>query len=162
MPGQSTVPTIWVAPVRSHCTPITISWFAPAGARLPRSAVTPTRAVNRTISRLRMGRLPFLAYSVREWPDPEVVADVPPESVEPLGLHDEEEDDERPEQHEAQVGDEVEHGLRLEEQAAERLHGDPDHDRQQGHEGGAEDGPQHRAEPADDDHREVVDRHVDL
>src|SRR6266700_2803646 len=32
--------------------------------------------------------------SVREWPGPEGVADIPPQTVQPLGLDDEEEDDE--------------------------------------------------------------------
>src|SRR4029453_6438644 len=86
------------------------------------SPLTPT-----STSAVRMARncvmclSPFLA-SVREGPDAEIVAHVPPQAVQTLWLHDEEEDDESAEQHEAEVGDEVEHGLRLEEHAAEGLH----------------------------------------
>src|SRR5713101_7858830 len=45
--------------------------------------------------------------SVREGPDPEGVADIPPQTVQPLGLDDEEEDDEGTEHHEAGVGQPV-------------------------------------------------------
>jgi hypothetical protein len=38
--------------------------------------------------------------SVRAWPDPEGVADIPPQTVQALGLDDEEEDDEGTEHHE--------------------------------------------------------------
>src|SRR4029453_18356166 len=159
LPGQRTVPTIWVAPVRSHCMPITISWFAVAGA-----ACTPVKPIrtSKTISRSRMIVVLSSRTSVREWPDPEVVANVPPESVQPLRLHDEEKDDESAEHHESQVGDEVHHGLRLEEHAPEGLHAQTDDDGEQGDEHGAEDRAQNRAQPSHDDHGEVVDVDVDL
>src|SRR5437660_7005309 len=104
----------------------------------------------------------LLAYSVRERPDTEVAADVPPQAVQALRLHDEEEDDEGAEQHEAKVRNQVQDGLRLEEDSAERLHGVADHDGQQRDEDGPEDRAQHGAEPADDDHGQVVDRDADL
>src|SRR3989475_9878733 len=100
--------------------------------------------------------------SVREWPGPKVAADVPPEPVQSLGLDDQEKDDEGAEQHEAEIGNQVEHGLRREEDPAEGLQGVADDDGQQGDEDGAEDRAQHRAEAADDDHGQVVDRHADL
>src|SRR5678815_2674625 len=92
MPGHRTVPTIWVGPVRSHWTPMTISpldwaWDEPAANRLPAA----------TISAVAMARNCFiafslLAHSVRERPDSEVAPDVPPETVQALGLHDQKED----------------------------------------------------------------------
>src|SRR6185295_19888973 len=100
--------------------------------------------------------------SVREWPDAEVIPDVPPQAVQAVRLHDQEEDDQGAEHHEAEVGDEVEHDLLGQEYAAEGLHAQADHDGQEGNEDGPEDGPEDGAEPADDDHGEVVDRHSDL
>jgi hypothetical protein len=44
--------------------------------------------------------------SVREWPDAEGVPDIPAQTVQPLRLDDEEEDDEGAEYHEAEVGNE--------------------------------------------------------
>src|SRR5437764_13593128 len=104
----------------------------------------------------------LLAYSVRERPDTEVAADVPPQAVQAFGLHDEEEDDEGAEQHEAEIRNQVQDGLRLEEDSAERLHGVADHDGQQGDDDGPEDRAQHGAEPADDEHGQVVDGDADL
>src|SRR5256885_13729676 len=94
----------------------------------------------------------LLAYSVRERPDTEVAPDVPPQAVQALGLHDQEEDDEGAEQHEAEVRNQVQDGLRLEEDSAERLHGVTGHDGQQRDEDGPEDRAQHGAETAHDDH----------
>src|SRR5215470_18885769 len=129
MPGQRIVPTIWVAPVRSHCTPMTISpldWANDGAAVRPTARVS---AVTKDRTCL-MSVLLSSRSSVRERPNPEVVADVPPQPVQPVGLHDQEEDDQGAEQHEAEVGDEVEHGLRVEEHAAENFHGAADDDRQ--------------------------------
>src|SRR5215510_2428688 len=109
-----------------------------------------------------MNTLLLMRISVGERPDPEIASDIPPQTIQPLGLHDQEEDDESAEQHEAEVGDEVQHGLLREEDAAEGLHGVADDDREQGDEDGAEDRAEHGAEPADDDHRQVVDRDADL
>src|SRR2546425_9530027 len=158
-----TVPTIWVGPVRSHCMPMTISpfdwaWDRGAPARPPAA----TRSDVRMARKNRIVVLLSSRTSVREWPDPEIVADIPPQAVQPLGLDDEEEDDEGAEHHEAEVGDEVEHGLGGEEDATERLHGEADDDGKEGDEDGAQHGAQNRPEPADDDHGEVVDGHVDL
>src|SRR3981081_678596 len=77
--------------------------------------------------------------SVREWPDAKVVPDIPPQAIQAAGLHDREENDEGAEHHEAEVGDEVEHGLGIEEEPAEGFHRVADRDRQQRHEEGAED-----------------------
>src|SRR5262249_50575225 len=164
MAGQITTPTSWVAPVRSHCTPMTISWLAAAG-----HAATRARAAPITIDKHRLMPSPFVRRrggasresplrgvssvvpwcpSVREWPHPAIVADVAPETIEPFGLDDEEQDDEAAEQDEREVGDDVEDGGRLEEQAAEGLHDVADDDGEQGHEDGSEDRAQHRAEPA--------------
>src|SRR4030095_2514808 len=109
-----------------------------------------------------MNTLLSMRISVGERPDPEIASDVPPQTIQPLGLHDQEEDDEGAEQPEAEGGDEVQHGLLREENAAESLHRVADDDRQQGHEDGPEDRAEHRAEPADDDHLQVVDGDADL
>src|SRR5262245_38740587 len=143
------VPTIWVAPVRSHCTPMTISWLADAGPAMPAAATTATNVATRAVRPLRMSCSPFLAYPVRglsrvplvrERPDPEVTADVPPQTVEPLGFQHEEHDDERAEQAEPQRGDQVVHRRLREEQGPEPLHGIADHERQEGDEERPEDG----------------------
>src|SRR6266508_4677337 len=161
MPGQMTVPTIWVAPVRSHCMPMTISWLA-AGDAPPKTPLEATRRASRRITKRCMSVLLSSRSSVREWPDAEVVPDIPPQAIQPLGRDREEDDDEGAEHHEAEVGNEVEHGLRCEKEAAKGLHAEADDDGQERD----EDRPQHRAqdrpEPADDDHGEVVDGHVDL
>src|SRR5438552_13584157 len=104
----------------------------------------------------------LLAYSVRERPDTEVAPDVSPQTVQTLGLNEEEKNDEGAEQQEAEIPNQVQDGFRLEEHSAERLHGVADHDGQQGDEDGPEDRAQHEAEPADDDHGQVVDGDADL
>src|SRR5260370_9984634 len=60
--------------------------------------------------------------SVREWPDPEVVPDVPPQAVEALRLPDHEEDDQGAEEHGTEIGDEGEDGPGGEEQPPQHLH----------------------------------------
>src|SRR4029078_8398099 len=105
--------------------PMTISplnCWARAGPAVSTLPATTNSAVARARTCL-MGALPPSRPSVREWPDTEIAPDVPPQPVQPLGLHDEEEDDEGAEQHEAEVGDQVEDRLLGEEDAAERLHG---------------------------------------
>src|SRR5215470_19227758 len=161
MPGQRIVPTIWVAPVRSHCTPMTISpldWANDGAAVRPTARVS---AVTKDRTCL-MSVLLSSRSSVRERPDAEVVADVPPQPVQPLGLHDEEEDDEGAEHHEAEVGNQVQHGLGREEEAPERLHRIAYRDGQERDEDGAEDRAQDGPQASDDDHGEVVDGHADL
>src|SRR5262245_214987 len=129
-----------------------------AVSRLPAASVSAVAIARMPL----MKRSPFMRTSVRERPDPEIAPDVPPQTVQSLRLHDQEEDDERAEHHETEVGDEVQHGLLREEDATEGLHSVADDDRQQGHEDGPEDRAEHRAEPADDDHRQVVDGDADL
>src|SRR5437016_7215262 len=107
------------------------------GASRPLPPSTSANAIARTCL---MSVLLSSRTSVREWPDPEIVADIPPQAVQPLGLDDEEEDDEGAEHHEAEVGDEVEHGLGGEEDATERLHGEADDDGKEGDEDGAQHG----------------------
>src|SRR5262249_8048839 len=64
--------------------------------------------------------------------------------------------------HQPQIGDHVEQIGPGQQNAAELFEEQPGDDRQQGHKNRAEHRSQHRAEPADDHHREVVDRDVDL
>src|SRR5712664_3846227 len=134
------------------------AWDGTAVSKLPAPSIS---AVTRTRNCL-MHALLSSRTSVRERPDTEIVADVPPQAVQPIRLDDQEHDDERAEQHQAEVGDEVEHGLRGEEDPAEGLHRVADGDGEQGDEDGPEDRAQHGAEPADDDHGQVVDGDRDL
>src|SRR5438034_5864123 len=151
-------PTVCVAPVRSHRKPITISWLAAAGATLACVVQTATASPSKSGKLRRIARLLSLMRSVREGPDPEVVPDISPEAVQPFRLDDQEKDDQRPEEDEPEVRDDVEDRRLGEHQPAERLHGIPDDDRQQRHEDRAEDGAEHRAQAPDDDHGQVVDR----
>src|SRR2546427_4151230 len=101
-------PTVCVAPVRSHRKPMTFSCVAVAEATLASVVQTATAApINRGKLR-RIACLLLPTRSVREGPDTEVVPDVPPETVEPLGLDDQKEDDQRSEEDEAEVRDDVE------------------------------------------------------
>src|SRR5882724_8471925 len=136
-----------------------LAWAsAGAGAARP-----PARTSDVTMARsCLMMRLLSSRTSVREWPDAEVIPDVPPQAVQTVRLHDQEEYDQGAEHHEAEVGDKVQHGLRIEEHTAEGLHADTDDDGQERDEDGAEDRTQDGPEPSDDDHGQVVDRHADL
>src|SRR6266852_4159573 len=140
-------------------SPLDWAWDGAAVSRLPAARISSAVAI---AGNSLMVQSPFSRMSVGERPDSEIAADVPPQAVQPLGLHDQEEDDEGAEHHQAEVGNEVEHGLRGEEDSAEGLHGVAADDRQQGHEDGPEHRAQHGAEAADDDHREVVDGHAYL
>src|SRR5262245_41474770 len=129
MAGHRTVPTVWVGPVRSHWTPMTISPFVWAGARSGVSSpAAPSASIVRKVRANLIERSPFWRTSVRERPHAEVAADVPPQAIQPLGLHDEEADDEGAEQHQAEVGNEIEHGGLGQEDPPEGLHGVPDDD----------------------------------
>src|SRR3990172_4925308 len=112
-------PTVCVAPVRSHSHAITTSWLAPAGPTSPATSISPIANADTIFISPSLG---CPAPSVRERPDPEVIPDVPPQPVQPLRLHDQEEDDQRAEQDQAQVRDDVEHRGLAEDQAAEPLH----------------------------------------
>src|SRR5213594_774321 len=141
-------PTVCVAPVRSHRKPMTISSLAVAEATLASVVQTATAApINRGKLR-RIACLLLATRSVREGPDTEVVPDVPPETVEPLGLDDQKEDDQRSEEDEAEVRDDVQDRRLGEHEAAECLHRVSDGDRQQRHEDRAEDRAEHRAQAA--------------
>src|SRR5262247_1406282 len=139
-------------------SPFDWAWDGVAVSKLPAASISAV-----VIARISlMNALLFMRISVGERPDPEIAPDVPPQTVQSLRLDDQEEDDERAEHHETEVGDEVQHGLLREKDAAEGLHAVADDDRQQGHEDGPEDRAEYRAEPSDDDHRQVVDRDADL
>src|SRR5216683_6201573 len=163
LPNPGEVPGFWVGPVRSHCTPMTMSSFDWAmygvGASRPLPPSTSANAIARTCL---MSVLLSSRTSVREWPDPEVVPDVPPQAVEALRLHDQEEDDQGAGEHDTEIGDEVEDGPGVEEHPTEALHEASDHDRQQRDEKGAEDRALDRPQTPDDDHGQVVDRHAEL
>src|SRR5262245_38192879 len=115
-------------------SPFDWAWDGVAVSKLPAASISAV-----VIARIAlMNALLFMRISVSERPDTEVAADVPPQAVQPLGLHDQEEDDEGAKHHEAEVGDQVEHGLLREKDAAEGLHAVADDDRQQGDEDGPE------------------------
>src|ERR1700674_6036481 len=114
--------------------PMTISpldWACDgAGAANP-----PARTSDVTMARNCLMRMLLSSRtSVREWPDAEVVPDIPPQSVQALGLDDEKEDDQGAEHHEAEVGNEVENGLGIETQPAEDFGRVADRDGEQRHE----------------------------
>src|SRR3989454_8992324 len=110
-----------------------ISCLAVAEPPLASASKTATAApINRGKLR-RIACLLLPTRSVREGPDTEVVPDVPPETVEPLGLDDQKEDDQRSEEDEAEVRDDVEDRRLGEHEAAECLHRGSDGDRQQRH-----------------------------
>src|SRR3989304_2747056 len=121
---------------------MTISWLAAAGGTPPSVAPHATATPIRTARPRLMDGLLSRARSVREGPEAEVVTEVPPEAVEPLRLDHQEEDDQRPEQDQAEVRDDVAHRRLGEEEPAGRLHRVPDGDGQQRDEGRAE----HRSE----------------
>src|SRR6185369_13446002 len=104
------MPTICVGPVRSHWVPIRISPFccAIAGpARLSAAA----RAIVASAVMFLIAFLPMfilraiLIGLVRERPDPEIIADVAPQSVQPFRFDNQEEDDQAAEHDEPQIGD---------------------------------------------------------
>src|SRR5436853_1915225 len=119
------IPTICVGPVRSHWVPIRISPFCcpTAGpAKVSAAArVMVARAVMFLIAFLPMFISPILIGLVRERPDPEIIADVAPQPVQPFWFDNQEEDDQATEHDEPQIGDRVQQiGLR-EEQPTEIL-----------------------------------------
>src|SRR5258705_10807148 len=63
--------------------------------------------------------------SVRERPDPEVVPDVPPQAVEALPLPRQEEEDQGGEEHDTEIREKVQPGLRLEGNAPGGVHTPP-------------------------------------
>src|SRR5713101_3216048 len=99
---------------------------------------------------------------VREWPDPEIISDIAPQPVQPFRLHYQEKNDQNAEQGQPQVGDRVLQVLLREQQPAVILKKPASDNRQQGNEDGAENRAENRAEPADDHHRQIIDRHGDL
>src|SRR5262245_13002270 len=95
-PGHRTTPTIWVAPVRSHCSPITTS-FCCAGAEpavQTRPAATAASAKVPVVIRF-MAILPRCCVSIRERPDPKVSDDIAPQPAEPFRFERQEYDDQR-------------------------------------------------------------------
>src|SRR2546428_9369616 len=127
-------PPVCAARARAHRKPMTISCRAVAEHTL---AIVAQPATAAPINRGKLRRIACLLLptrSVREGPDTEVVPDVPPETVEPLGLDDQKEDDQRSEEDEAEVRDDVEDRRLGEHEAAECLHRVSDGDRQQRHE----------------------------
>src|SRR6516164_9990738 len=104
----------------------------------------------------------FWSILVRERPDSKIIADVAPEAVEPLRLYHQEKDDQETEDDQSHARGHRRKRRRVPEIAAEGFDDDADGDRQHGDEDGTEDAAEHRAEAADDDHRQIVDGDDDL
>src|ERR1700722_5106283 len=89
MPGHNAVPTIWVGPVRSHCTPIVIVLSAAACAATaptrPNAKPVASAAALTVIVRIAFPPVLFVA-SIGKWPHPEVIADIAPQPVEAFRL----------------------------------------------------------------------------
>src|ERR1043166_1395085 len=95
MAGHRWTPTICVAPVRSHWSPISNSFCcAPAAPANHSPMAAPAASAEPTADmRLMFALLRFFPASIRERPHPEVIADVAPQPVEALRLHDQEQHD---------------------------------------------------------------------
>src|SRR5215472_10408783 len=135
----------------------------PAVHAAPIAAATASANV-RDVKRF-MRILPCCVVSVvlvRERPYSEITEDIAPQPVETFRLERQEQYDQRAKYHQAQIGNDIcKVGLR-QEQAAKSFEKPACGNWQQGDEDGAKNRAQHRAEPADDDHGQVVDRDVDL
>src|SRR5438876_11521652 len=128
------------------------------------TAVAPAATVI-TVPHMRLIVLPPLvrrAELVREWPDPEVISNVAPQPVQPFRLDHQEKDDQDAEQGQPQIWYRVLQVLLREEQPTVILEEPARQNRQKGNEDGAENRAEDRAEPADDHHRQIVDRHDQL
>src|SRR5215472_12232867 len=99
---------------------------------------------------------------IRKRPHAKVVADVPPQPCEPVRLDDQKEDDQAAKDDQPQMGNEVSQvGLR-QEHATGGFQRPAGHDRQQRDKDRTEDRAQYRAEAADDHHRQIIDRDIEL
>src|ERR1700724_46700 len=105
------MPTIWVGPVRSHCVPIRTSPFvgSAAFAATPKTLAEPMASPSIVRVKFLISVPPFLSSGlVREWPNAKVITDVAPQPVQPLGLDDQEKDDQGAEHDQPQIRNEVE------------------------------------------------------
>src|SRR5688572_32457854 len=93
--------------------------------------------------------LQYCPRSVRERPDPEIAPDVAPEPVEAFRLEHQKHDDKPAEDDQAQVRDQIVDVGVAEQVGAPARHAQPDRDRQQRDEDGAEDRAEDRAQAAD-------------
>src|SRR5438132_865744 len=104
------MPTVCVAPVRSHCKPKTSSLSCADAAPAARAIAPAAMVAVRQLVLFDIVFPPWVSccrYSIRKWPDAEVVADVAPQAVETLRLHHQKEDDEAAEQDEPGAGDDA-------------------------------------------------------
>src|ERR1043166_9986013 len=168
MPERRTrnTPTVWVAPVRSHCRPNTSSLSCAPALPVMRATVLAAIAAMRQFELLDIALSPLgcscCSNSIREWPGTEVVADVAPQPVETLRLDHQKENDEAAENDQPGAGNDAGKLAGAKKHASQRLHDPADRDWQHRHENSPEYGAEHRAEPADDDHGEIIYRHADL
>src|SRR5437773_4143304 len=100
-------PLTCVAPVRSHMPPTVTSFCCAAAVPARHSTAAAPTATVITVPRIRLIFLPPLVLRVelvREWPDPEVISNVAPQPVQPLGLDHQEKNDQDAEQGQSQIG----------------------------------------------------------
>src|ERR1700722_2178069 len=93
------MPTFWVGPVRSHCSPNSTSFSCALAEDAPK-AIVPARiaaAVQALFTCIIASSRVASPCLIGERPDPEIIPDVTPKPVQSFRLHDQEHDDQRPE-----------------------------------------------------------------
>src|SRR5260370_4527401 len=115
--------TSGVAPVRWHCSPITMSFLS--GAAMPPAVhAAPIAAASANVPAVNrfMCILPCCVVSVasvRERPYSEIAEDIAPQPVKTFRLERQEQYDQRAKYHQAQIGDHICKVVLRQEQAAE-------------------------------------------
>src|SRR5688572_12450400 len=137
--------------------PVGCGWSPPQRPGWPAHAAT--AKTNASLSLLLRKAAASIAPSVREGPQAQLLLRDLPQPGKPVGLHDQEEDDEAAEDHQLQVG----HGG-VRDFHAERVRhparGEVEENRKQRDEGRPEEGPEDRPHPPDDDHEEDAEGQV--
>src|SRR6516162_11475434 len=108
MPGHRMTPTSCVAPVRSHCSPITSSFCCAAVRSTIQTRLAEAAASAKVPVAIRlMAILPRCCSSIRKRPHPKVGHNVAPQPAEPFRLERQEYDDQGAEHHQAQIGNDI-------------------------------------------------------
>src|SRR5262249_28701905 len=97
MVGQYTTPTICVGPVRSHCHVINTSFSCAVAPPLKHSPTANITAIDALL-------ILSSCASIRKWPHPKVISNVPPQAVQTFRLDHQEEKDEPPQTDQPPVG----------------------------------------------------------
>src|SRR5665213_678102 len=160
-------PTFCVGPVRSHCWPNSTSLpcFSWALAEYAPKAIVPARiaaVVQALFTCVIASSHVASPCLIGERPDSEIIPYVAPEPVQSFRLEHQEHDNQCPEDNEPHARDHRGHLTGIEEDPADALHHGADNEWQQSNECRAQDRSEHRAQSADDDHREIIDGDIDL